>query len=204
MQDALFDQNIPKFSAAILAGGNNSRFNGINKSFLVVDNQYIIDRIIDVLKDIFSEIIIVSNNPEIYSEYKDFKVVTDYYQKIGPLGGIHTALKSAANPSVFIVSCDMPYLSNNMIIKQLDSHIKSGRDVTIPVIDGFLEPLHGIYNTAKLPELEKFIENTQKYKIIGFYDFIQVNYFNIFDTDLKNFTNINHPDDYEKLINNNI
>lgn len=201
MQNKDFESKYLKFSAAILAGGKNSRFNGINKSFLLVDNQYIIDRIIGVLKNIFSEIIIVSNTPEAYSNYQNFKVVSDYYQEIGPLGGIHAALDSISNPYVFIVSCDMPYLSYEMIIKQIHSHIESGKDITIPIVNGLMEPLHGIYSKAKLPELVYFIENTNKFKIISYYDYVQVNFFDITHSDLKFFTNINKPDDYEKIIN---
>jgi molybdopterin-guanine dinucleotide biosynthesis protein A len=201
MQNTFFNDKNLKFSAAILAGGKNSRFNGMNKSFLLVDNQYIIDRIIDVLKTIFSEIIIVSNTPEAYSNYQNFKVVSDYYQEIGPIGGIHAALNSISNPYVFIVSCDMPFLSNELIIKQLNSHIESGKDITIPLINGLMEPLHGIYSKAKLPELVNFIENTKKFKIIGYYDFVKVNFFDIPHSDLKFFTNINKPDDYELIVN---
>lgn len=200
MSEVLSDFTYSNFSAAILAGGKNSRFNGINKSFLKIENQFIIDRILAVLKNIFSEIIIVSNNPEVYADYNEIKIVSDFYKNIGPLGGIHAALKTAGNSSVFIVSCDMPFLCKEFIIRQINSHIKSGKDISIPQIDDFLEPLHGIYNRNTTEILENFINTAVNYKIINFYDFVSINYYKVYHSEIEVFTNINKPDDYQKYI----
>jgi molybdopterin-guanine dinucleotide biosynthesis protein A len=188
------------FSAAILAGGKNSRFNGENKSFLKINNQFVIEKIIEVLKEIFSEIMIVTNDKKAYSMFPDCKTVNDYYREIGPLGGIHAALQNALYENVFIVSCDMPFLNKNLIQKQINSHLKEKSNITIPVLNNFKEPLHGIYCKNVITSIENFIQTTDKYKIIGFFDLVKVNYFDVNQTSIKSFTNINNPDDYNKIV----
>ncbi|MCX6230326.1 MAG: molybdenum cofactor guanylyltransferase [Bacteroidetes bacterium] len=191
------------FSAAILAGGKNSRFNGEQKSFLKLDNQYIIDKTINVLQNIFDEIIIVTNQTELYSNYSGFQIVSDFYKEIGPLGGIHAALTAVENDMIFIVSCDMPYLNETLINQQLESHLKNAMPLTIPVHDGLIEPLHGIYNKEILKLLENYIETSATFRIRGLFNLLSVNYFEVPTNEnyLKSFTNINHPSDYQAIQN---
>ncbi len=192
---------ISNYSAAILSGGKNSRFNGENKAQLKLDNQKIIDRILNVLTTIFDEIIIVSNQKDLYSEYTNVKIVSDYYKEIGPLGGIHSALKNANNDNVFIVSCDMPFLNKDMIIKQIEFHHLKESDITIPRLADSNEPLHGIYKKSIISILEKHIQSSDNYRIRSLFEFISISYF-LIDTNEKTkkiFTNINNPDDYNKI-----
>ena len=53
-------------SCVILAGGRNTRLGGQNKAFLRVQGKTIIDSIIEKLKLLFKEIIIVTNTPDEY------------------------------------------------------------------------------------------------------------------------------------------
>ncbi|MBN1471350.1 MAG: NTP transferase domain-containing protein, partial [Syntrophaceae bacterium] len=57
----------------ILAGGKNSRM-GLNKAFLEIDGKRLIDRTFAVYRQIFSEIIIVTNDSPSYTEFKDAEV----------------------------------------------------------------------------------------------------------------------------------
>jgi molybdopterin-guanine dinucleotide biosynthesis protein A len=56
--------NHPDISAAILAGGKNSRMNGENKALLNIDDIFIIDRQLEVLSKLFNELFIVWKNFE--------------------------------------------------------------------------------------------------------------------------------------------
>ena len=64
----------------ILAGGNNSRM-GTPKAFLTINGTRLIDIILKVYCDIFSEIIIVTNEPLVYMEFSDAIIVADIYKK---------------------------------------------------------------------------------------------------------------------------
>lgn len=62
----------------------------------------------------------------------------------GPLGGIYTGLLSSTSEYNFFCACDMPFLSGDLlkfIISETD-----GSDAVIPMVRGFVEPLHAIYS----------------------------------------------------------
>ncbi|MBW2674523.1 MAG: NTP transferase domain-containing protein, partial [Deltaproteobacteria bacterium] len=59
----------------ILSGGKNARM-GENKAFIRVDGERIIDRTIRIFRELFDEIVLVTNEPLAYLEF-DLKIVTD-------------------------------------------------------------------------------------------------------------------------------
>ena len=93
-------------SAAILAGGANKRFNGKTKANIQISGVRIIARTVKILHDIFDDIIIVTNTPEEFKGYSHFNLVPDEIKNVGPLGGIHAALKAAKNDAVFVFASD--------------------------------------------------------------------------------------------------
>ena len=62
----------------ILAGGLNKRFNGQNKAFIRLGGQTIIERLYRLFKDLFNDIIIVTNNPVLFSGF-DCLVTADLF-----------------------------------------------------------------------------------------------------------------------------
>jgi molybdopterin-guanine dinucleotide biosynthesis protein A len=72
----------------ILAGGKNTRM-GANKAFLEINGIRLIDRTLNIYRRLFSEIIIVTNDPPAYLEFTDAVIVTDIYKGKGPLGGFY-------------------------------------------------------------------------------------------------------------------
>jgi len=100
---------VKNITGIILAGGANTRFEGITKSNVVIGGRTIIARMIDTLKEIFDDIIIVTNKRGEFSDYNNFKITGDQFLKKGPLGGIHAALKASAGEAVFIFAGDMPF-----------------------------------------------------------------------------------------------
>ena len=65
-------------TGVILAGGKSSRM-GVNKSFLKLGNQTIIERIVDLMKSIFSEVIIITNTPDEY-KFLNLPLYEDIYK----------------------------------------------------------------------------------------------------------------------------
>src|SRR5450759_2128051 len=125
---------VHNISGVILAGGANKRFNGITKAKIVIDGKTIISRIIDTIGDIFDEIIIVTNTPEEFKEYTNFKLVSDKFLKIGPLGGIHAALKASSKEAMFVFAGDMPLIDKRVITRQIDFFNSHKCDILIPRI----------------------------------------------------------------------
>jgi molybdopterin-guanine dinucleotide biosynthesis protein A len=52
---------VHNISGVILAGGSNKRFTGMTKANIVIGGKTIISRIMEIIRDIFDEIIIVTN-----------------------------------------------------------------------------------------------------------------------------------------------
>ena len=183
----------------ILAGGKNSRM-GTNKAFLKIDGIRLIDNILAVYKKIFSEIIIVTNDPLSYTEFSDSIVVTDIYKEKGALGGIYTGLFYATHDYSFVAACDMPFLSEDFIIYltgQIGKH-----DIIVPELSEGFQPLHAIYSRNCLSHIKKLLI-ADKLKITGFYKEVRLlsipeEKIKSFNKDGRLFLNFNTQKDLEK------
>ena len=192
---------VNRISGVILAGGSNKRFGGINKANVVIDGKTIISRIISTISDLFVEIIIVTNKPEEFQEFIQYKMVEDQYLKTGPLGGIHAALKASSEDAIFIFAGDMPFLDKEIISDQINEFNKRGHDVFIPKVDQFVEPLHAIYRKSALNHLEKFLLEGKSRAVRDFLSEVNVGYFQLPKTEKTKlaFANINSPSDLNKI-----
>jgi molybdopterin-guanine dinucleotide biosynthesis protein A len=184
-------------SGVILAGGDSKRFDGILKATIEIDGKTIISRIIDTIGDIFCEIIIVTNKPDEFQEYNNYKIIGDLFLNKGPLGGIHTALKESEAEAVFVFAGDMPLLDKEIIARQIDYYNSNKCDILIPQIDNYIEPLHGIYKKTLIRILEDYLNGDNDYAIRDFIKKTDVRYLQIEGSEKsKNaFTNINSPSD---------
>ena len=78
-------------TGVILAGGRNTRFDGVNKAFLEVGQRTIFDLLYERLASLFTNLIVVTNSPEEYLDW-DCEIVSDVYPASGSLVGLHTGL----------------------------------------------------------------------------------------------------------------
>ena len=102
------------FSVAILIGGDSSRM-GTDKATLEVDGVPMATRVAQAAQSAgASEVLLVggtqSTAKKLIGTWKK-----DAYPGEGPLGGVITALKSAENDSVVVLSCDMPFITDAVI-----------------------------------------------------------------------------------------
>lgn len=188
---------IHNISGVILAGGANERFDGMTKANIVIDGKTIISRIIDTIKDIFDEIIIVTNTPEEFKEYINYKIVSDQILKAGPLGGIHAAIKTSSKEALFVFAGDMPLLDKKIIIRQIEFYNSHKCDILIPRINTYIEPLHAIYNISIIETLEDYLTGDHDYAVRKFYKRQNVRYMQLKGSEeISNaFININSPAD---------
>lgn len=89
----------------------------------------------------------------------------------------------------------MPFLNKEVLnyLGNYDFH----NDALIPVVDGRIQPLCGIYKKDILSTIEKMISE-KDYRIKNLLCNIDTKYINI--DDKYNFSNINTVEEYEKLI----
>ena len=186
-------------AGVVLAGGKNSRYHGFDKSFLKKGNSTFIEHTISAFRELFQEIIIITNQPEAYNFIEAIKS-KDLIKDIGPLGGILTALKITTQPAIFVVSCDMPYLDHSMINKLTKEFDSSAHDILMPRIDGEIEPLHAIYSSSIIPAIEENVKSNN-FAIRDLFPYVKIKYFDFPPTlsNKKYFTNVNSPEDFEQL-----
>lgn len=183
----------------ILAGGKNTRM-GTNKAFLNIDGERLIDRTIRILKDIFGEVILVTNSPLDYLDH-DGVIVSDIIKEKGALGGIYTGLFFTTGTHAFVSACDMPFL-NRAFIEYMVEHA-AGYDIVVPKLaDGF-QPLHAIYSRRCLSAIKKVL-STDNLKITSFYRglktlIIPEDVISSYDPEGRMFYNINTREDLRQI-----
>ena len=184
-------------SGVILAGGRNSRFSGRNKALIRVGGKRIIDRTYVLFKDLFEEIILVTNDPLQYIEW-NFDIVTDIFSLQSALAGIHTGLFFTTNPYAFFAACDTPFLKRELVETILEK-IEPGVDIIIPETSEGLEPLCAAYSKQCLKPAEQYLAQ-RKFKIRQFFQKVRVKKLSEKilrekDPDLLSFFNINTPEE---------
>ena len=153
----------------ILSGGKNLRM-GSNKAFIEVNGKRLIDRTVGLFKDIFKEVILVTNSPLEYLD-QDVKIVTDIIKKKGALGGIYTGLFYSTFDYSFVSACDMPFLNRNFI-EYMIANIENN-DIVVPNTADGLQPLHAIYSSKCLNPIKRLIDN-DSLKITGLYKKLKI------------------------------
>jgi molybdopterin-guanine dinucleotide biosynthesis protein A len=188
-------------TAAILAGGPGSRMQGAVKPNIVIAGKTILARTLDVIRDIFSEIILLTNTPEEFNCHNEYLIVSDKYSEAGPLGGIHTALHLASNKAVFVFGGDMPLLNKILIEKQIDLFGILGCDVLVPRLGTSVEPLHSIFSQSVLSSLEIYLSGNNGYAVRDFFRTVNTKYMELEETEelLNVFSNINFSSDIPKI-----
>lgn len=148
----------------ILAGGLSSRM-GIDKALLKIGYQTIIERTSLLMSKVFKNILISTNDFESY-RFLGLSMVADVYKDHGPLSGIHAALGASKTDRNFILSCDLPMMSEEMIRYIIE--FNSSNPISIPVANGRDQYLCGVYHKSLIPVIEKMIsDSTQRKKENG-------------------------------------
>ncbi|MES0445108.1 MAG: molybdenum cofactor guanylyltransferase [Desulfobacterales bacterium] len=190
-------------TGVILAGGQNTRFSGINKAFVRVGGKRILDRIYGVFEELFEEIILVTNDPLQYLEW-NFNIVTDLFPFRSSLTGIHAGLFFTTTSHAFCAASDIPFLKKELVETILDS-IEPNIDIVIPATSKGLEPLCSVYSKKCLKPIEQQLIK-QDLKIQKIFEKVRVkklpeNILRQNDPDLLSFYNINSPDDLARAKN---
>lgn len=182
--------NREKITGVILAGGKNSRM-GSDKGMLIVDGKKIIERILEAIKPVVGEIIIISNGKNY--DHMGYKVYGDIIKDCGPMGGIHAALSFCKTNKNLVVACDMPFLSRE-VLKQIINN-SSDCDIAVPEFSGEVHPLCAVYSTICRNKFSQLLGNGEwkmkqalrhfNTKTISFTE----NYFQ----------NINTPEEYQTI-----
>ncbi|MDK2821402.1 MAG: molybdenum cofactor guanylyltransferase [Clostridia bacterium] len=197
------DKDFKKRAAIVLTGGKSSRM-GTNKALLSIGQEPMLKSIVDRLKPLFSEVIVATNDPELYENLEVY-TVKDIIPGKGPLSGIHAGLINSPYWYNFVVACDMPFLVPEFIeflFKQA-----GGYDVVVPYRGihlgrKYLEPLHAVYSKGCINAIEECLKKGE-YQAYAFYSQVKVKYLDVNKLSgsinlNKSLFNVNTPKDLEK------
>jgi molybdenum cofactor guanylyltransferase len=183
-------------SGIILAGGLNTRHGGRNKALMNIGGHRIIDRLYELMRPLFKDLILVTNDSGGYLDL-DLRIVTDIFGERSSLTGMHAGLTFARCTHAFLIACDTPFAKKEMI-ELLLSETKPEIDVVIPETRNGREPLFAVYSRKCLPHIEKSLKQ-RNFKIQHFFNDVRVHFIGedklrSRDPDLVSFFNVNSPD----------
>ena len=169
---------------------------GINKAFIQVEGVPIIKRIHDLFRELFQEVIIVTNEKDLFSNF-DSKIYSDLIPGKGALGGLYTGIFFSSFYHSFCVACDMPFIKKSLVqylVENMDD-----ADVIVPRTKDGLQPLHAIYSKNCVDPIRNSIDEG-KSKIIDIYCQVKVKIvdekdFLCLDPGRESFINVNTPEE---------
>ena len=184
----------------VLAGGKSRRL-GRYKALETLGGQSLIERVIDRLSPLGTEIIVVTaREDQAFPPDLKVKRVSDVYPGKGALVGIYSGLKAASNFYSLVVACDMPFL--NVALLRYLMGLSSGFDAVIPKLEGKLEPLHAVYSKDCLGPIEDML-GEDRLKVTDLPGRLKARYVEneeveTFDPEHLSFFNINSESDLER------
>ena len=133
-----------------MAGGGSTRF-GQDKALAEIAGKPMLVRTCELVFDTVTRDVCVVGAASKYEKY-GIKCVEDLWPGEGPLGGILTALLETAkrpksSPWNLILSCDMPFMTEEMLVYCVDRAKRSQADVVVPRSSSGLEPLCACWRT---------------------------------------------------------
>ena len=146
----------------ILAGGNSRRMT-FPKEYIEIEEKYLIHNSIEALKNLFDDIVVVSNNKDRYKDVK-VRVVRDIFYKKGPMAGLHSGLCYSNNEFSFLTACDMPNMDEKFIRFLISKLDKDFDGLVCLSKGGKILPMNGIYkNSLKENLREELIKDNLKF-----------------------------------------
>lgn len=147
------------FVICVLAGGLSSRM-GRDKALLPWRGRPLLAHMIELARAAQASVTI--SGPR--NLYGDFGVCwPDLFGRIGPLGGIGSALRQSREPKLLVLGCDLPFIDPRFLRRLWNE--SQAHDWTLPESSpGRIEPLCAVYSKLALPAIERAIAG-RDYKI---------------------------------------
>ena len=187
------------FSLVIQAGGKSERM-GEDKALKPFLGRPLIQQVMDGLAPLADEIIVTTNRPAEYA-FLGHRLVADLAPGRGALGGLYTAVASAAHPIVGVVACDMPFASKALFETATRLLVQEEADVVIAKTEEGYEPFHAVYRRITcLPAIQSAIE-ADKWKVISWFPSVKVRELTpaelaAADPSGRAFWNVNTPEEF--------
>jgi molybdopterin-guanine dinucleotide biosynthesis protein A len=201
------DTEIMERSAIILACGLSKGFNA-DKNVLDLDGNPLLKLVIDAVKGLVDEIIVVTNSEEHSTAYAGLlpakvKFVVDVSTSGSPLVGAVTGLQAASGEYALLLPADSPFLSREVLSLLLE--LCEGKSaVVVRRTSCEIEALHAVYNVKQAliaaeeavaegeGEVEAIVEKLRGLRYVSTLVVEQL------DPDLRTFFRVHTPLDLKK------
>lgn len=178
----------------------------------------LVRHVAELLLPLATKVLVVANAPEVCAAVREIgqddseldqdgaypgKPVTclpDDVLGAGPLSGLATGLRRIDGWALTVAG-DMPFLSA-ATCRYLVRRSDLGCDAVVPVLEGRSQPLHALYNRRCLPAVERALSAGLR-RMDSFWKEVRVrmipaDYLRAFDPELRTFTNVNTPTEWEE------
>lgn len=203
-------------SGIVLAGGASRRM-GRDKAWVELNGQPLIVRVVNALRQVCDEIVIVANSGAPFVAL-GARVVGDEFPDKGSLGGLYSGLNAVRNDLAVAVACDMPFLNpdllNFLILLSSDDDviIPGGAEIQHPDLGKperqdtakkwSLHPLHAVYRKTCLEPMHAAIARNDL-RMIAFHDAVRVRIvkpseIETFDPHHSSMWNVNTPEELKR------
>lgn len=149
------DNQHPRTTAVVLAGGGSERFGDRPKATARLDGRPLVGRVVTRLASVTDGRPVVAVGDHLKEATVEPAVpgAARYRYDVswadGPLAGLAGALPAVDTDAVVLCGCDMPVVSPTAI-RWLARERDGDADAVVPVVDGARQPLHAVYDRAAL------------------------------------------------------
>lgn len=183
------------FATVCLMGGESRRFNYQNKALLPFNKDC---NFYEQIQKQFKDYEFYFSTHTKIQDLKHPQIIDNCSKRIGPLGGINACFKSLKKEYIFFTSCDMPFISTELIDYFLMQTIKYPKKTLIAKVDDKLFPTFCLYHLSSKKEIQKAIDN-QNYRLMDLLQHIDYQIIDLTNTVFsKQLININNMDIYKK------
>jgi molybdenum cofactor guanylyltransferase len=187
-------------SGLIFAGGRATRLGGVNKALLEVGGASIVSRILDALRPLVDEHVVLANDAVLAAGLTDARLVYDPQPHAGVLPALAAGLAAARGDICLAVACDMPFVSSALFSYLLEIQQREDVDVVIPRTASYLEPMHAVYRRAVVRDAIRAALARGEQRMISYFPSVRVREVSEAEwqplcPDGRAFFNVNTPDD---------
>jgi len=191
---------------AILAGGSGRRMGGLAKGLLPFEGAPLIRTIASRMAARCKRVSLIVASDKQAEEFAMLKLPArlDFLPGSGPLSALHSALTGAEEPLVWVSACDMPFVSPQAASWMADRLAESGANAVVPFVHGRLHPLQAVYRSDCSVYTRECIDRGERrmMKLLEAIRPIAAEESELREAgiDLSFVTNINTPEDYDRIV----
>jgi len=192
-------KQVANCTVVVLAGGESKRM-GSDKASVVLAGKSLLGHVLEQVEPLFSDILISVREPRPAIKYPQ---IVDKSEDRGPMVGIKAALEEVKTGWVFVIACDMPFISTGLI--QHLAGLRSEIDAVVPHVFDRPQPLFGFYNKTCLPFIEERMKQGKRSMICLLADLetcqLSEQQVKAIDPELKSLLSLDTLEDVKKVEN---